>query len=469
MDIINEVINSLNLLLWNYILIASLLVVGIYFTFRTGFAQIRYLKHSFSILSSQKQEKHKHHVSSFEVLSTSMASVVGVGSIAGMSIAIHLGGPGSIFWVWVISLMGMSTSLVEHTLGQVYKRKSGDGMFIGGPAYYIWSGLKNKPLAYVFSAVVLIVYGLIFNSVQANTIGASFQHAFNIDAKITALALVVFSALIIYGGLRRIIKVSSILVPVMGAFYLIITFTVIILNIKEVPAIFLLIIKSAFGIKEVTAGIVSYGFLQAVVVGVKRALFSTEAGMGSTPNITASAYVKHPVRQGLVGMLGVFFVAFIICTSTAILVLSTDAYKSSDLQGIQIAQASLGVFLGDFAVYALSLAIFIFGFTSIIGNYSYAEHNLDFLKGNLIHRHILRIIFLLTVYFGTLASLNTVWNLADVFMGIMILINLYALVKLSDIAIRTIKHYKKELKDGKIPEFKKSIVKQLSKDENNVW
>ena len=471
MEFINITIDSINLLLWNYILIGALLFVGVYFSIRTGFVQIRYLGHSFSVLSSQKKEgkKHEGHVSSFQVLSTSMASVVGVGSIAGMSIAISMGGPGSIFWVWVISLLGMSTSLVEHTLGQIYKRKTDDGMFVGGPAYYIWSGLKNKPLAYAFSAIVLIVYGIIFNSVQANTIGSSFHHAFNIDTKITAILLVVFTALVIYGGLRRIIQVSSILVPLMGGFYLIITLTVIILNVKELPSIFMLIIKSAFGIKEVATGVVAYGFLQGVIVGIKRALFSTEAGMGSTPNITASAYVKHPVRQGLVGMLGVFFVAFIICTSTAILVLSTDFYYNSDLQGIQIAQASLGEFLGGFSVYALSLTIFVFGFTSIIGNYSYAEHNLEFLKGNNFHKQILRLVLLATVYFGTLASLSTVWNLADVFMGIMILVNLYAVVSLSNVAIKAIKHYKRELKEGKTPQFSQNVVPKLSKDEYNVW
>ncbi len=469
MVIIDLIINKINFVLWNYILISSLLVVGIYFTIRTGFSQLRYLKHSFSVLSSQKKDGCKKHLSSFQVLSTSMASVVGVGSIAGMSIAISLGGPGTIFWVWIVSLIGMSTSIIEHTLGQIYKRHTHDGMFIGGPAYYIWSGLNNKPLAYVFSAIVLIVYGLIFNSVQANTIASSFKYSFNIDIKITAIVLVVLTALIIYGGLRRIVKVSTILVPAMGAFYLIIAFSVIILNIKQVPSILVLIIESAFGIKEFTAGVVSYGFLQAIIVGVKRALFSTEVGMGSTPNITASAYVKHPVRQGFAGMLGVFFVSFVICTSTAIVILSTNNYQNPKLEGIELIHASLDFFLGNIAKYLLSMAIFIFGFTSIIGNYSYAEHNLDFIKGNKFCTHILRIFLLVAVYFGTIASLHTVWNLTDVFMGIMILVNLYAIVMLSNVAIKAIKHYKHELKLGKTPEFKKDIIPELSKDKTNVW
>jgi AGCS family alanine or glycine:cation symporter len=470
-DEVYSLINLLNDFLWGSVLVILLVFVGIFFTLKIKFVQFRMFAHAFSLLKlSTAKSKSKEHISSFEALSTSLASLVGVGSIAGMAIAISLGGPGAIFWVWVIAILGMATNFVEHTLGQIYKRKTSLNLFLGGPAYYLLHGLKNKPLAIIFAIMLLITYGVAFNSVQANTIGNSFNHAFNVDVKTTGIILSLLTFFVIFGGIKRIAKVSSFLVPLMGIIYIGLALVVIALNISKVPGVFVLIFQSAFGLKEAVAGGVSYTLMQAAIIGIKRSLFSTEAGMGSTPNISASANVKHPVQQGILGMLGVFFVAFIVCSATAFIVLLNDSLVlDGKMQGVSLVQDSLASALGLYSLYLLSFCIFVFGFTSIIGNYSYAENNFNFLHSNKNYLHFVRILVVVTVYVGTVASLPVVWNVADFFMAIMIIINLYALLRLSPVVVPVVSDYIKQLKEGKEPVFKKSSISKLDKDVDNAW
>ena len=463
-----NIINTINYYMWSYVIIILLLIVGLYFTIKLNFIQIRFLKHSFLLLF-KNQKKSTHHISSLEALFTSLASVIGVGSIAGMSIAISLGGPGTIFWVWVISLFGMSSNIIEHVLGQVYKEKTSLKLFMGGPSYYIKKGLKSPLLAITFSIVLIISYGFAFNSVQANTIGSSINNSFKVSKETIAICLTLLTALIIFGGIQRISKFSSYWVPFMGLVYILLAISAIIFNIEKLPSLFILIIKSAFGFNEVVYGSAAYMFLQSAIIGAKRALFATEAGMGSTPNISASAMVDHPTTQGLIGMLGVFFVAFIICTSTALIILSSDVYlTNTGIQGVELVQNSLQSYLGSYSVYLLSFCIITFGFTSIIGNYSYAENNMNFLISNKAYIYILRVLVIITVYYGTITPLENVWNIADFFMGLMVLINLYALIRLRKVGILTIQDYESQVKNNKEPTFSKSSISQIN-DKDNVW
>jgi AGCS family alanine or glycine:cation symporter len=468
-DTIHIYISAVSNILWGYILVVLLLIAGIFFTVKTNFVQFKMLKHAFFLLKNS-HENAEHHISSFQALSTSLASVVGVGSIAGMAVAISLGGPGTIFWVWVIALLGMATNMAEHTLGQIYKTKKDSlKMFMGGPSYYLTRGLKSKKLGTIFSLLIIVSFGIAFNSVQANTIGDSFFNAFKIEKNIVGLLIALLSAIVILGGIQRIAKVSSYLVPIMGIIYLVLAFTIIIMNAEKLPGIFVLIFKSAFGINEFATGSVASVFLQTAIVGIKRALFSTEAGMGSTPNISASAFVKHPAKQGILGMLGVFFVAFIICTSTALIILCNYDPSLQGVQGVKLVQDSIRANLGDMSVLVLTACIFIFGFTSIIGNYSYAENNIAFLTQKKIYIYLFRILVVATVYFGTVASLNFVWDLADLFMGFMIMLNLTALFGLYKIVVSALNDYGKQLKFTKEPVFSKSTIEALKNDKENIW
>jgi AGCS family alanine or glycine:cation symporter len=469
MGIIYNIMQNINSFLWSYLIIISLLFIGIYFSIKLNFIQIRFLKHAFSILFN-KQAKSQNHISSLSALYTSLASLIGVGSIAGMSIAISSGGPGTIFWVWIISLLGMATNLVEHTLGQIYKEKTNLNLFMGGPSYYIKKGLNAPILAKTFSVILIISYGFAFNSVQANTITSSIFHSFHFQPVYIGLTIAFFTALVIFGGIKNISTYSSYLVPIMGIVYLGLATLTIILHIEKLPAIFTLIIKSAFGFEQAIYGGASYLFLKTAIIGTKRAMFSTEAGMGSTPNISASAQVNHPTTQGLIGMIGVFLVGFVICTATALIILSSDVYGTSNtIQGVELVQSSLKSSLGEFSVYLLVFCVITFGFTSIIGNYAYAENNMNFLHKNKLYIYALRFLVVIMVYYGSVVSMQYVWDFADLVMGLMILVNLYALFRLRNVAINTTEDYIKQLKENKSPKFTKQNIAELKEDNNNVW
>lgn len=455
--------------LWGSIILILLISVGLFFAVASKFSQLMLFKQAIKVLMSSNKNT-THHLSSFQALSTALGSLIGIGSIAGMSIAIGQGGPGAIFWLWIVAILGMGLSLVENTLGQVYKKEV-NNTFVGGPAYYIAEGLKSKAFAIVFSVALLFTYGAVFSSVQANTIGQVLQTQFNFNITYVAITLTAFTGLVILGGIHRIAKVAAVLLPLMGVAYIGLALLLIIKNITLIPHVFSTIFSQAFGAKQVAYGVAGGTLMQVFIVAAKRALFASEAGLGSAPNITASSYVKHPVEQGLVGMMAVFIITFIICTATGIIVVAGGLYNTTNLQGIALVQQSLVNLVGQYSVYILVFSIFVFGFTSIIGNYAYAQSNMAFLspKNYKLYLYGIKLFALASVYFGTILPLDAVWSLTDLFSGIMVLLNVTALILLSKVFLAVLKDYKQQLAQGKTPQFKASSIKGLPEYTKQIW
>ncbi|MCF1428845.1 MAG: sodium:alanine symporter family protein [Shewanella sp.] len=464
-------VNFLNALLWGKLLVYGLVGAGLYFTLRLAFIQITYFKHSLKVMSKSRQGC-DHGLSSFQVFCTSMASRVGAGNMAGVAVAIGAGGPGAVFWMWLIAMLGMATAMIESTLAQVYKTRDQDGQFRGGPAYYMERGLGQRWMGVLFSIFLIIAFGLVFNAVQANTITNAMEVVFNISPLYMGIFLVITSAFVIVGGLRKVAKVSEVIVPVMALAYIFIAFVVVITNIEKLPDVFMMIFNSAFGWQEATAGGVAYTVAQAMQAGIARGLFSNEAGMGSAANVAASASPNpnHPASQGLVQMMGVFSDTIVICTATAaIILLSGDV--SAGGGGIKMTIAAMTGHIGGWGGGYVAIAILLFCFTSIIANYSYAETNVLFLAGN--RKAVLplfRVCVLGMVMFGAVAKISLVWNLADVSMGLMATVNIIALLLLSGLAVRVINDYRDQVRAGKIPQFDRSKFPELNGQvEEDIW
>jgi AGCS family alanine or glycine:cation symporter len=463
----------MNDLLWGAVLVYLLVGAGIYFTFRLGFIQIRHFRHMFTVLKNSRKAD-KAGISSFQALCTSLAARVGTGNMAGVAVALTIGGPGAIFWMWVTAMVGMATSFVESTLAQLYKTKDKDGNYRGGPAYYMEKGLGMRWMGILFSIFLMIAFGLVFNAVQANSITNALNTAFGFEPVTIGFGIVFLSAFVIFGGIRKIAKTAELVVPFMAIAYLAIALFVLIINIEKVPSVLTLIIKSAFGFQEIAAGSFGYMIAQAMINGVKRGLFSNEAGMGSAPNAAATAtpYPPHPASQGYVQMLGVFIDTIVICSSTvAIILMSGEYVPHSEVTGIELTQRALSSQVGAWGSTFVAVAIFFFAFTSIIANYSYAETNLVFLEHNnkkgLI---IFRGVFLAMVMFGSLATLPTVWSMADVSMGLMAIVNLIAILLLSGVAVKLAKDYNRQLQAGKVPTFDVRDYPELhSQLEPGIW
>lgn len=468
---LETIVNFINMLLWQHILIYGLVGAGIFFTLRLGFIQITHLGHATKLMRISRKGS-ADGLSSFQVFCTSMAARVGAGNMAGVAVAITTGGPGAIFWMWLIAFLGMSTSMVESTLAQVFKVKDEDGQFRGGPAYYMTNGLGQKWMGVLFSIFLIIAFGLVFNAVQANTISAALTEVFAFDATIIGIVTAVCSGLVIMGGLKKIARVSEIIVPVMALAYLLVAAFVVVTNLEKLPSVFSLIIHSAFGWQEAASGGVAYAIAQAMKAGIARGLFSNEAGMGSAANIAASATPNpnHPASQGFIQMFGVFVDTLVICTATAaIILLSGDVTTQGD--GISLTIIALQSHVGQWAGAFIAGSILLFCFTSIIANYSYAESNILFLSKNKTYFLTpFRLCVVGMVMFGAIAKIDIVWNLADASMGLMALVNLVALVLLSNLAIKVIKHYLAQKRAGKEPSFKASDFPQLKgKVEKGIW
>ncbi len=386
---------------------------------------------------------------------TSLAARVGTGNLAGVAIAIYLGGPGAVFWMWMTAIVGMSTSFIESTLAQAYKVPHKDNVYRGGPAYYIEKGLGKRWLAIFFSLCLLVAFGLAFNGVQSNTIAQATNAAFGVPTWMTGLILVVLVAPVVFGGLRSVARIAGKVVPVMAILYILLALYVILTNFSEVPAAIALIVKSAFGFEQAAGGVIGYGIAQAMINGIKRGLFSNEAGMGSAPNAaaTAKSHPDHPAVQGFMQMLGVFLDTLVICTATAsIIILSGVVDPSVEQEGIQLTQLALSRYVGDMGVIFVAIAIFFFSFTSIIANYSYGESNLEFISGEKnakVMIMIFRFMVLGMVFVGSVASLPAIWNFADLSMGLMALVNLTAILILSPVALRILRDYERQIKEGK--------------------
>ncbi len=457
-------VNEANNFLWTYILIALLLLVGLYFTIRTKFVQFSQFKEMVRLLGegAKTDGSDKKGITSFQAFAISTAARVGTGNLAGVASAIALGGPGAVFWMWVVALVGSASAFIESTLAQVYKVKDKDG-FRGGPAYYMEKGLNKRWMGVLFSILITISFGLVFNSVQANTISLAFEEAFGVDRLIVGIVVTAIVGVLIFGGIKRVAKASELIVVVMAVVYIGLALVVLAINITEIPHMIALIIKSAFGFEEAFAGAVG----AAIMNGIKRGLFSNEAGMGSAPNAAAAASVSHPAKQGFIQALAVFNDTLIICSCTAFIVLLSGAYATPGLEGIQLTQVALSTHIGGWAVQFIAIILFMFAFTSLVANYYYGETNIEFLTSNKIWLNLYRFGVILMVLFGSVASLGVVWGLADLFMALMAITNLVAIILLGKVAIAVLNDYLSQRKAGKDPVFYKDSVKGL--DNLDFW
>ncbi|MDV2857563.1 sodium:alanine symporter family protein [Oceanimonas sp. CAM02] len=469
----DSVIAFINNLLWGSVLIYLLLGVGVFFTFRLGFIQFRHFGHMFSVLKNSRKAD-AAGISSFQALCTSLAARVGTGNLAGVAVALYLGGPGAIFWMWLIALIGMATAFAESALAQLYKVKDDEGNYRGGPAYYMERGLGMRWMGVLFAIFLIIAFGLVFNAVQANSISAAMQVAFNVPEWASGMVLVVLAGLIIFGGLRTIARFAELVVPVMALAYLLIALVVVAMNITELPGVLSLIVKSAFGLEQAGGGAMGYAISQALINGIKRGLFSNEAGMGSAPNAAASAtpYPPHPASQGYVQMLGVFADTLVICTCTASIILLSGQFEpGSGVTGIELTQKALSSEVGEWGNIFIAIAILFFAFTSIVANYAYAENNLVFLE----HNHeggllVFRLFVLGMVMFGSVGELPIIWAMADTSMGMMALINLVAILLLSGVVVKLAKDYNNQRKLGRLPTFDVTKYPELkSQLEEGIW
>lgn len=455
-------LNSINDILWSYILIAMLIGCALWFTFKTKFVQFRMIGEMITALreSTGKQEGREHHISSFQAFMVSLASRIGTGNLAGVATAITVGGPGAVFWMWVVALLGSSSAFVESTLAQLYKVQGKDS-FIGGPAYYMKKGLKQPWMGVLFAYLIIFTFSFAFNSVQSNTICAAFEQAFQVDHTLMGVILTILSLLIFFGGIQRIAKVSSLIVPIMALGYIILVIFIIGMNFSLLPQVLESIISHAFGWKQALGG----GIGMAVMQGIKRGLFSNEAGMGSAPNVAATADVTHPVKQGLIQALGVFTDTLIICTCTAFIILFSGVPLTGEANGVQLTQMALSSEIGSLGSIYVAIAILFFAYSSIIGNYYYGEANARYITNNRSIMIIFRLLSGGMVLFGALASLDLAWSLADICMGLMTICNLIAITLLGKYAFRLLDDYREQKRKGiKHPIFTKDKMKDIEED-----
>lgn len=466
----NEVITLINDALWSYVLIGALVLCGLWFTWKTKGVQFRMVGEMLRLLTDSAtsgtanltdKEKGRKHISSFQAFAVSVATRVGTGNLAGVATAIAVGGPGAIFWMWVIALIGSATAFVESTLGQLFKKRHNES-FVGGPAYYIEQGLHKKWLACVFAVLITITFGLSYNSIQSNTICGAMHEAFGWSPLVVGTALVVMSLGIVFGGIHRIAKVSSVLVPLMAVGYFLLVVVIVVMNIGLIPHVLKAIVSNAFGLEQGVGGALG----ATIMNGVKRGLFSNEAGEGSAPNVAATATVSHPVKQGLIQALGVFTDTLLVCSCTAFVILISGLYEVPGLNGIALTQEALNAEIGAFGPTFIAIAIFLFAFSSIIGNYYYGEANIRFMTSS---KAVLTVYRLFSggvlVMFGALASLEMVWNLGDLCMALLTACNLIAIVALGNYAFRLLDDYREQKRRGiKEPVFHSSQLPEISGD-----
>ncbi|MBX3604330.1 MAG: alanine:cation symporter family protein [Piscinibacter sp.] len=462
-----DVINFLNTVFWGYVLIYGLLAVGLYFTLRLGFVQILHFPELLrSVLRAPETDR--GGITPFQALCTSLASRVGTGNLAGVAVAISLGGPGAIFWMWMVALVGMATAYAESTLAQLYKVRDAHGQFRGGPAFYIARGLKAPWAAVIFSICLILAFGLVFNAVQANSIADAMQGAFGFPKLAVGVATAVLAGIVIFGGIQQIARVAEWIVPFMAAAYLGVALWVLVSHLGEVPAMLALIVKSAFGLEQAAGGVAG-----AMLNGVKRGLFSNEAGMGSAPNIAAVATPNphHPSSQGFVQALGVFIDTLLICSATAIMILLSGVLTpGGTLTGTPLTQAALTAHIGEAGRYFIAVAIFFFAFTSIIGNYSYAENALSYLKlDGRTGVTVLRLAALAFVLWGAYESVATVFDAADAAMGLMASINLVAICLLSGLVAKLTRDYFAQRRRG-VPHFDAADFPEVADQiDREIW
>ena len=461
------IIDSISTFMYSKLLVILLIGAGIYFTIRTKLPQMRLFKDACKAVVEKPEDE--NGVSSFQALMVSTASRVGTGNIIGVSSAICIGGFGSVFWMWIIAIIGSASALIESTLAQIYKKKGEDGSCYGGPAYYIEAALHCRPLAIVFCVAMILTYAFGFNMLASYNLQSTFSVFSFYEAKISPWIiggiLAVLTGWCLLGGGSRIVKVTSMVVPVMGIAYIGISLLVVIINIQNVPAMFVRIFEEAFDFKAIFGAFSGSAMMQ----GIRRGLYSNEAGIGSAPNASAAANVSHPVKQGLIQALSVFTDTIVICSCTAFIILLSDLPLDGTLKGIQLTQAAVGHEIGPFGAQFIAFCILLFAFSSIVGNYSYCETNLFFISRHPAGLQIYRIAVGGMVFFGSVAGLDIVWNLADLFMALMTLINLIALIFLGHLALKALKNYNDQKRRGiKSPVFKASDIPEIE-DQLSEW
>jgi len=467
--VINEFVSLVNNILWGdgQVLIIMLLACGIWFTVKLGGVQLRHFGHMFSLLKGSNTST-KDGISSFQALCTSLSARVGTGNLAGVAVAISLGGAGAIFWMWMIALLGMATGFAESVLGQLYKVRDENGEFRGGPAYYIKQGLNKTWLAVAFSLCLFFGYGFVFSAVQANTITDALNNAYSFPTEYVGLAIIALAALIVVGGLKSIARFAEFVVPFMGIGYVLVALAITFINISELPAMLLDIIKSAFGLQEAGAGALG----AAIKNGIQRGLYSNEAGSGSVPHAAASAVPNpnHPVSQGYIQMLGVFLDTLVLCTSTAFIILLAGGSSSDQMEGIRLTQDAMSSHLGEGGTDFVAAAISLFAFTSVVANYAYGESNLHMFKlDNKIGRAVYTIGYLGMIYWGAQAALPQVWAMADMALGLMTVINIIAIVWMTPTIVSISKDYFKKKDTGANMEYKAGDCEIQGKSEEGIW
>ena len=463
--------DSLNGVLWNIVPV-FLIAAGVYFGFRTLFVQIRLIPDMLKAVAETPKGKDREGrdldeeyggVSAFKAFTISAASRVGTGNIAGVALAISIGGPGSVFWMWLLALLGGATAFVESTLAQLWKTKDAEGNYHGGPAYYMTRGLGWRPLAVLFSAFLALTYGFVYNAIQTNSITAAIETSVGNDSVLVKSAvagvLAILTALVIFGGVTRIASWTQVIVPFMAGAYIIMGVVVLVVNWREIPAMFELIVTHALGLKEVAGAGVWLAFTQ----GMRRGLFSNEAGMGSAPNAAASATVSHPVKQGLVQTLGVYFDTLLVCTITAFIVLLGPAvsYGMDDVQGVSLTQSALADSLGDWSAHAITAILFFLAFSSVIGNYYLAQTNLEYLTESKSALNVFRLVVIGFVIFGAFGSVPLVWALGDTMAGLLAIFNIVAIIPLGGVVLKLLKNFNDQRRKGIDPVFHRDMLPEL--------
>ncbi|MFJ2995248.1 alanine/glycine:cation symporter family protein [Pandoraea sp. NPDC087047] len=467
---LKPIVDAIGSVLSGYPLVVALLGAGLYFTVRFGGIRVRTLWHSLCLLRTSGSTT---GISPFQAFATGLASRVGTGNIAGVAVALTIGGPGAIFWMWMTALLGMASAFVESTLAQIFKIPRHDNTFRGGPAYYIQLGLGSRKFGIVFALALLFTFGFALNSVQSHSIAEALEASFGWERQWIGVALVLMTAPIIYGGVRRVAWFAQWVVPVMAVIYLGLATYVCLVHIDQIPGMIAMIWRHAFGLEPATGGIAGYAVTQAVLMGVKRGLFSNEAGMGSAPNAAAVATTKHPVQQGLMQMLGVFFDTIVVCSATAFMILlSGQLMPGAAPEGAVLTQRALAVHFGDWAIIFTGVTVFFLAYSSVLGNYAYAEVNMDYMTQRPWMLNIFRALVLLAVMLGSVASLPLVWSFADVGTALMAFINLVAIGLLMNYALIAWRDYQAQRKAGIAePIFTRDVLPQKMRERlpKDVW
>lgn len=466
---VNDIIQAVNNVLWGngQVLIYVLLLAGFWFSFRLRFVQLREFRYMFSVMKGSTQSD-QSGISSFQALCTGLSARVGTGNLAGVAMAISLGGAGAVFWMWAIALLGMATGFAESVLGQLYKVKDDHKEYRGGPAYYIQMGLGKRWLAITFAICLFLGYGVSFSAMQANTIADALNHTFSVPTHYTGLVITVLAASIVLGGMRSIARFAELVVPFMGMAFVLTAVILTVINFRLVPEVLSEIFASAFGLTEAGAGALG----AAIKNGIQRGLYSNEAGAGSVPHAAAGAspVPNHPVAQGYVQMLGVFVDTIVLCSCTAVVILLSGIELSGQMEGIRLTQNAMSVHLGSTGDYFVAAAITLFAFTSVVANYAYAESNLHLFKlDNKVGRLGYTALYLGMVLWGASASLREVWSMADMALGLMTLVNIFAITQLTPTIINLTKDYAHKRATQAEPKFQLKDVEIQGKTEPGVW